>query len=77
MPNKFFDSMKCGIPKITNITGGVVEDTGCGLIVIYGDVNQLKQAIIDLRDILALRKKLGNTRRKVFVEKYKWTFVEN
>ncbi len=77
MPNKLFEAMMCGIPIITNIAREIIEETGCGIIVNYDDANQLKQTIIDLRDNLKLRKKMGNKGRRAFIEKYNWNLMEN
>ena len=76
MPNKLFESMMFGIPIITNIAKEIVEQTGCGVFVNYGDDSQIANTIINLRDNLAERQKLGRNGRRAFVEKFNWTAVE-
>lgn len=76
-PNKVFEAMMCGIPLITNMEQEVVDkEVGCGIIVDYDDITQLKEAIILLRDNAELRKKLGQNGRKAFLEKYNWNRME-
>jgi glycosyltransferase involved in cell wall biosynthesis len=76
MANKILEAMMCGLPIITNIAHEIVKDTGCGIIVEYDNVEQIRKAIISLRDNRELRKKLGNNGRKAFLEKYNWTTME-
>jgi glycosyltransferase involved in cell wall biosynthesis len=74
--NKVLEAMMCGLPIITNISHDLVNDTECGLTVEYENVQQIKQAIITLRDNPELRRLLGTNGRKAFVEKYNWTKME-
>jgi glycosyltransferase involved in cell wall biosynthesis len=76
MANKILEAMMCGLPIITNIAHEIVNETGCGIIVEYGNVEQIKEAIITLRDDPELRKRLGDNGRKAFLEKYNWTNME-
>jgi glycosyltransferase involved in cell wall biosynthesis len=76
MGNKLFESMMCGIPIITNVAHEIVNETGCGIIVAYDNKEQIKEAIITLRDNPELRKSLGANSRKAFLEKYNWTIME-
>ena len=76
MPTKFFESMMLRIPIITNIRADLVNEIGFGMIVEYGNVEQIRSAIITLRDNPELRKRLGNNGRKAFVEKYNWGIME-
>jgi glycosyltransferase involved in cell wall biosynthesis len=75
-PTKFFESMMLGIPIITNIRSDFVNEIGFGIIVKYGNIEQIKSAIITLRDNPELRKRLGDNGRKAFVEKYNWGIME-
>jgi len=68
--------MMCGLPVITNIAHEFMTDTKCGIVVEYGNVNQIKQAIVSLKENSELRKALGNNGRKAFVQKYNWTIME-
>ena len=75
MANKILEAMMCGLPVITNIAHEIVEETGCGIIVEY-DEEQIKEAIIALRDNRELRKRLSDNARKAFLKKYNWTNME-
>lgn len=76
MPNKLFEAMMCGLPIITNIAPKLVSELDCGIIVDYENVNQIKAAIISLRDDKELRRRLGNNSHKAFLQKYSWTKME-
>jgi glycosyltransferase involved in cell wall biosynthesis len=74
-PNKIFEAMMCGIPLITNMEVNLVKEIDCGITVEY-DLDQVRNAIIKLRDDPDLRTRLGNNGRKAFVEKYNWISME-
>jgi len=76
LPNKLFESMMCGVPLITNVASHVVNEMGCGIIVDYYDVEQIKEAIMKLRDDTKLRRRLGLNARKAFLDKYSWSKME-
>jgi glycosyltransferase involved in cell wall biosynthesis len=77
MPNKLFEAMMCQLPIITNIAPEIVKDeVRCGLIVDYNDINQIKDAIVMLRDQPKLRRELGNNGRVAFLQKYNWRLME-
>ncbi len=76
MGNKLFEAMMFGIPIITNVAKEIVNETDCGVIVDYDDIEQIKEAIILLRDNPELRKRLGTNGRKAFLEKYNWNVME-
>lgn len=76
MANKILEAMMCGLPVITNISSEIINETKCGIIVEYDNVEQIKKAIISLRDNPELRKRLGDNGRKAFLEKYNWTIME-
>jgi len=76
-PNKIFEAMMCGIPLITNMEPDIVEkEVQCGIIVDYDNIDQIKQAIVLLRDNNELRIKQGKNGRKAFEEKYNWNNME-
>jgi len=77
MANKILEAMMCGLPVITNIAQEVISETGCGIIVGYENVSQIKETIITLRDNPELRTRLGNNGRRAFLEKYNWMIMEN
>jgi len=74
-PNKIFEAMMCGIPLITNMEVNLVREINCGIIVDY-DADEVKNAIIKLREDSQLREKLGSNGRKAFVEKCNWSRME-
>jgi glycosyltransferase involved in cell wall biosynthesis len=76
LPNKLFEAMMCGIPLITNVSSEVVNETGSGIIVGYDNTQQIKEAIVTLRDNLSLRHTMGLNGRKAFLEKYNWPIME-
>jgi len=76
-PNKVFEAMMCGIPLITNMEPELVgSEVNCGIVVDYDNINQIKEAIILLRDDEELRRKLGHNGRKAFEKKYNWDSME-
>lgn len=76
MGNKLFEAMMFGVPIITNVAKGIVDEIDCGLIVDYDDTEQIKEAITMLRDCPELRKRLGTNGRKAFLKKYNWNIME-
>jgi len=74
-PNKIFEAMMCGVPLITNMEVSLVKEIDCGITVQY-NTEQVRDAIIKLRDDSELRKRLGMNGRKAFVEKYNWDKME-
>jgi glycosyltransferase involved in cell wall biosynthesis len=76
MHNKTLEAMMSGVPIITNFTPDFVNEIGFGIIVEYGNIEQIRSAIITLRDNPELRKRLGGNGRKAFVEKYNWGIME-
>jgi glycosyltransferase involved in cell wall biosynthesis len=68
--------MMSGVPIITNFSSDLVNEIGFGIVVEYGNVEQIRSAIITLRDNPALRKRLGHNGRKAFAEKYNWGIME-
>jgi glycosyltransferase involved in cell wall biosynthesis len=77
MANKILEAMMCGLPVITNIAHEIINETGCGIIVQYDNVKQIKEAIVALRDNPEFRTRLGNNGRRAFLEKYNWMAMEN
>ncbi len=76
MPNKIFEAMMLSIPVVTNLAEEIINEYDCGIMVDYDDVNEVRQAIIKLRDDPELRHKLGKNGRKAFGEKYNWPVME-
>jgi glycosyltransferase involved in cell wall biosynthesis len=75
--NKLFEAMMFGLPIITNVSSDIVDaETECGIIVSYSDVNQIRAAIVRLRDDIKLRKRLGSNGRNAYVHRYNWINME-
>ena len=77
LPNKLFEAMMCSIPIVTNVANEIINETKCGILIEYDNIEQIKQAIITLRDNPELRKRLGDNGRKAFLEKYNWNIMED
>jgi glycosyltransferase involved in cell wall biosynthesis len=76
MGNKILEAMMCGLPVISNIAHEIINETGCGIIVEYGNVAQIKEAIITIQRNVDLRRSFGHNGRKAFLEKYNWNRME-
>ena len=76
MGNKLFEAMMCGVPIITNVSTEIVKETKCGIIVDYNDIDQIRDAIVSIRDNPELRKRLGGNGCKAFLQKYNWSAME-
>jgi len=76
MHNKTLEAMMGGIPIITNLSPELVKEFGFGIIVEYGNIDQIRSAITRLRDDPELCKRLGNNGRKAFLQKYNWNIME-
>jgi glycosyltransferase involved in cell wall biosynthesis len=78
-PNKLFEAMMCGKPIIVSDGTSmvdIVKKEDCGLVVPYGDVQAIKEAIMKLQSDPGLRQKLGANGRKAYEGKYDWQIME-
>jgi len=78
-PNKLFEAMMCGKPIIVNdgtSMSNIVKEEDCGLVVPYGDVKAIKEAILKLKNDPELRQTLGMNGRKAYEERYSWRIME-
>jgi len=78
-PNKLFESMMCGKPIITNdrtSMAEIVRKENCGLVLPYGDISTIKQAILKLKGDPELCMQLGANGRNAYEQKYSWTIME-
>ena len=70
--------MMCGLPIITNVSSDIIKDeVNCGLLVDYYEVNQIKSAIIKLRNNRELQKKFADNGRQAYLQKYNWKSMES
>jgi glycosyltransferase involved in cell wall biosynthesis len=77
MPNKLFEAMMCGLQIITNVAKELIIETNSGIMVEYDNEQQLKSALVTLRDDALLRERLGNNGRSAFYKKYNWKIMED
>jgi glycosyltransferase involved in cell wall biosynthesis len=74
-PNKLFEAMMLGKPIIvaagTNMDR-IVEETGCGIVIPYGDISALEQALQRLASNPQFRAQLGAAGRKAYETRYNW-----
>jgi len=78
-PNKVFEAMMLGVPIVvardTNVDK-IIEKHNCGLVVDYGDVDQLDTALTNLRESPELRSWLGGNARQAYESDYSWQEME-
>lgn len=78
-PNKLFEAMMCGKPIIVNdgsAMADIVRKENCGLVVPYGDVDAIKEAILKLKNNPELRQELGQNGRRAYENRYSWRIME-
>lgn len=77
--SKLLEAMMCGKPILVNkgtSTANKVREENCGLIVNANNIEEIKEAIIKLRDNPELCKKLGANGRKAYEQTYSWEIME-
>jgi glycosyltransferase involved in cell wall biosynthesis len=78
-PNKVFEAMMLGKPIIvargTNMDR-MIEQAGCGIVVPYGDIQDLEAALRSLQEDPALRQRLGENALQAYQTTYNWTEME-
>jgi glycosyltransferase involved in cell wall biosynthesis len=78
-PNKLFEAMMCEKPIVVSdgtSMADVVRKEKCGLVVPYGDVQAIREAIARLKSDPGLRQELAANGRRVYEEKYDWQIME-
>jgi len=78
-PNKLFEAMMCGKPIIVSdgsSMADIVREENCGLVVPYGDVDAIKEAILTLKNNPELRQVLGHNGRRAYENRYSWRIME-
>jgi glycosyltransferase involved in cell wall biosynthesis len=77
-PNKLFEAMMFGKPIIvaagTNMDR-IVEETGCGIVIPYGDKSALEHALQSLASDPQLRTQLGAAGRRAYETRYNWELM--
>ena len=77
--SKILEAMMCGRPILVNkgtSTANKVREENCGLVVDANNIDEIKEAIIKLRDNPELCKELGANARKAYEERYSWEIME-
>jgi len=77
--SKILEAMMCGNPILANkgtSTANKVREENCGLVVDANNVEEIRAAIIKLRDNPGLCKELGTNSRKAYEERYSWKIME-
>ena len=74
-----FNAMICGKPILANqgsSTAIKVYGENCGLVVNANDIEEVKNAIVKLRDNPELCRELGANGRKAYEQRYSWEIME-
>ncbi|MBM3143768.1 MAG: glycosyltransferase family 4 protein [Chloroflexi bacterium] len=78
-PNKMFEAMMLGKPVIvaanTNIDR-IVSQENCGLVVTYGDLAELGQALERLQKNVSFRSEMGANGRRAYESRYNWSNMQ-
>ncbi len=75
-PTKIIEYMARGVPVITTplpIARQLVEETGCGVIVPFGDPTVTVEAILALRDDPELRRRMASAGHRAALDRFDWT----
>ena len=78
-PNKVFEAMMLGKPIVVaqdTHVDEIIEKWHCGLVVPYGDRDQLEYALGKLSEDEELRIMLGKNARRAYEERYSWGIME-
>lgn len=73
--NKLFEAMMCGKPILMSkgtVMADMVEKENCGLVIDPGSVEEIKEAIIKLKEDPGLCQQLGANGRKAYEQRYSW-----
>jgi len=76
---KFHEAMMCGKPILMNKGTAIatkVSQEKCGLVVDVNNTEEIKKAIVKLRDKPELCQELGANARKAYEQKYSWEIME-
>ena len=77
--SKLLEAMMCGRQILVNkgtSTANKVREENCGLVVDAKNVEEIRKAIIKLRDNPELCRELGANARKAYEERYSWEIME-
>ena len=77
--SKVLEAMMCGTPILVNketSTANKVREENCGLVIDANNVEEIREAIIKLRDNPELCEELGANARRAYEERYSWEIME-
>ena len=77
--NKLFEAMMCCKPILVSKgtgTAEIVKKEKCGLIVDCNNVDEIRTAIIKLKEFPVLYGQLGANGRRAYVQEYNWEIME-
>lgn len=77
--SKVLEAMMCGTPILVNkgtSTANKVHEENCGLVVDAKNIEEIKEAIIKIRDNPELCEELGANARKAYEQRYSWRIME-
>lgn len=75
-PNKLFEAMMLRKPIIVaedTYIDTIVKNLHCGIVISYGDLNQLEDALIMLANNKTLREQMGINGRRAYETQYSWS----
>ena len=78
--SNLFNAMICGKPILANqgsSTATKVDEEKCGLVIDANSVEQIREAIIKLRDNPQLYSELGANARKAYEQRFRWGIMES
>ena len=77
--SKVLEAMMCGTPILVNketSTANKVYEENCGLVVDANNIEEIRKAIIKLRDNPELCEELGANARKAYEQRYSWEIMD-
>lgn len=77
--SKILEAMMCGKPILVNkgtSTASKVLEENCGLVVDANNIEEIRNAILKLRDNPKLCEELGGNARKAYEQRYSWEIME-
>lgn len=78
-PNKLFEAMMCGKPILVNsgtTMAKIVSEENCGLVVPYGDIPSIREAVLKIKNDKHFQEKLGKNGKRAFERTFNWNIME-
>jgi glycosyltransferase involved in cell wall biosynthesis len=77
--NKLFEAMMAGKPILVSkgtAMADIVEQESCGLVVDSNSVDEIRKAIVRLKEDTQLYRQLGANGRRAYEQRYSWEIME-